>query len=110
MGVGVPAPLTTDVSKMYRAIELTMDDRDVHRSIRMEKRSERPDYRMTFGVSASSFAANMTVKQNAIDHATNYPLAANAVNCSFYVDDGLTVSEAAPFFPGRVPPSEVEFQ
>ncbi len=94
--------LTTDVSKMYRAIELTMDDRDVHRFLwRNDPKDPLQDYRMTrvtFGVSASSFAANMTVKQNAIDHATNYPLAANAVNCSFYVDDGLTgadsVSEA----------------
>ena len=29
---------------------------------------------VTFGVSASSFAANMSVKQNALDHAMEYPL------------------------------------
>ncbi len=94
--------LTTDVSKMYRAIDLSMDDRDVHRFVwRNNPDDPLCDYRMTrvtFGVSASSFAANMTVKQNALDHATNHPLAANAVNQSFYVDDGLTgadsVSEA----------------
>ncbi len=33
-----------------------------------------------------SASANMTVKQNAIDHATNYPLAANAL-----IDDGLSL-------------------
>lgn len=45
--------------------------------------------RVTFGVSASLFAANMSVKKNAIDHALEYPLAAKAVAESFYVDDGL---------------------
>ena len=43
-----------------------------------------------FGVSASSFAANMSVKQNTLNHALDYPLAADAVHRSFYVDDGLT--------------------
>ena len=50
------------------------------------------DYRMirvTFGVSASSFAANMCVKQNAIDNASKFPLAAMATEESFYVDDCL---------------------
>ena len=50
--------------------------------------------RVTFGVSASSFAANMAVKQNALDHAMEYPLAANSVNTSFYVDDGLTGADS----------------
>jgi transposase InsO family protein len=45
--------------------------------------------RATFGVSASCFAANMAVKQNAIELAHKYPLAAEAVLKSFYVDDGL---------------------
>jgi len=44
------------------------------------------DYRMTrvtFGVSASSFAANMAVKQNALDFATEFPNAAKVVDESF---------------------------
>lgn len=45
--------------------------------------------RLTFGVSASSFAANMAVRQNAMDLYEEYPLAAAAVSTSFYVDDGL---------------------
>ena len=45
--------------------------------------------RVTFGVSASSFVANMAVSQNAVDLATKYPLAYKAVMESFYVDDGL---------------------
>ena len=42
------------------------------------------------GVSASPFAANMAVRQNTINHASEFPLAVEAVFNSFYVDDGLT--------------------
>ena len=85
--------LTADVSKMYRAIQLINSDRDLHRFV-WRKCPDEPlvDYRMTrvtFGVSASSFAANMSLKQNAIDFGEEYPQAAMAVNHSFYVDDGL---------------------
>ena len=59
------------------------------------------DYRMTrvtLSVSASSFVANMRVKQNALNLAHEYPLATRyeyplatrSVKESFYVDDGLT--------------------
>ena len=39
--------------------------------------------RLTFGVSSLSFIANMAIKQNAVDIAHEYPLAAEAVH---YVD------------------------
>ena len=65
--------LITDVTKMYRAIELTESDKDLHRFVWRTTPGEMlQDYRMTrvtFGVSASSFAANMAVKQNATDLA-----------------------------------------
>lgn len=55
--------LTTDVSRMYRAVELAVADHDLHRFVWRSSRIEPlRDYRMTrvtFGVSASSFAANM---------------------------------------------------
>ena len=50
--------------------------------------------RVTFGVSASSFAANMSMKQNALDFAVEYPQAAKVVEDSFYVDDGLTGADS----------------
>ena len=82
--------LTADVSKMYRAIELAPSDRDFHRFLwRKNVKDPLQDYRMTrvtFGVSASSFAANMAVKQNATDHASEFPNAAKVVERSFYVD------------------------
>ena len=86
--------LTADVSKMYRAVELTLADRDLHRFVwRSNPKDILEDYcmtRVTFGVSASSFAANMAVKQNAVDHVYEYPLAADTVEKSFYVDDCLS--------------------
>ena len=82
----------TDVSKMYRAVELPLTL--LHHFVwRLNSKEPLKDYRMTrvtFGVSASSFAANMAVKQNAIDHAHEYPLAAEVVEKSFYVDDCLS--------------------
>ena len=55
------------------------------------------DYRMTkvtFGVSATSFAANMAVRQNAIDFATKFLTAAKVVDKSFYVEDCLTGADS----------------
>eukprot|EP00731_Ephydatia_muelleri_P025917 Em0018g17a len=90
--------LVADVSRMYRAIELTEKDKDLHRFVwRNSPTDTLKDFRMTrvtFGVSASSFIANMCVKQNDIDNASEYPLAAQAVKDSFYIDDGLTGAES----------------
>lgn len=88
----------TDVSKMYRAVNLADSDKDFHRFVWRDS-PDKPllDYRMTrvtFGVSASSFAANMSLKQNAIDLADQYPMAFKAVSEHFYVDDGLTGADS----------------
>ena len=91
--------LATDVSRMYRAILLPDSERDLHRFVwRRNPTDPLKDFRMTrltFGVSASSFAANMAVKQNAIDFAEEFPLAASVVHASFYVDDGLVGADSA---------------
>ena len=79
---------------MYRAVSLAADDHDLHRFVWRENPKEplREFWmtRVTFGVSASSFAANMALKQNAIDRATKFPNALKVVNEFFYVDDCLT--------------------
>ncbi len=84
---------------MYRAVELTQSGRDLHRFVWRSKLIDNlTEYRMTritFGVSASSFAANMPIKQNALNHATEYPQAAKVVDTSFYVDDCLTGADSA---------------
>ena len=86
--------IVADISKMYRAIELPTSDRDLHRFVwRASPNEPLQDYRMTrvtFGVSSSSFVANMSVKQNAVDFSHKYPLVAEVVDESFYVDDCLT--------------------
>ena len=83
---------------MYRAIGLIQEDRDLHRFV-WRQTTDQPiqDFRMTritFGVSASSFIANMCVKQNALDFSLQYPQAVSAVENSFYVDDGLTGADS----------------
>ena len=45
---------------------------------------------VTFNVSASNFAANMSICHNAIQLALKYPQVVHVVKNSFYVDDGLT--------------------
>lgn len=86
-----------DVSQMYQAIKLSKDDWELHRFLwRSDTNQPLRDYHMTqvtFGACASSFAVNMSVKQNALeplDLSLKYPRAAKVLNNSFYVDDGLT--------------------
>ena len=50
--------------------------------------------RLTFGVSASSFAANMSVVQNAVDFSKEYSLASCTIKTSLYVDDCLTGADS----------------
>ena len=45
--------------------------------------------RLTFGISASPFAAIMAMRQNAMDHQMKYPLAAQAVVNDFYINHSL---------------------
>ena len=85
--------LTTDVSKMYRAVLLEEGQQDLHRFVWREDTTQpMKDYRMTrltFGISASTFAAIMAMRQNSMDHELRYPQTAKAVLKAFYVDDGL---------------------
>lgn len=86
--------ISADVSKMYRAVELDSEDKDLHRFVWRSAHTDKlKDYRMTrltFGVRASSFIANMSLKQNALDFEDEFPLASKVVQESCYVDDCLT--------------------
>ena len=85
--------MIADVSRMYRAILLTKYNKDLHRFVWQDNpNGQLHDYQMThltFGVSASSFIANMCMKQNAINFGSQYPKAVKQVETSFYVDDYL---------------------
>ena len=85
--------LIADESRMYRAVRLFEPDKDLHRFVWRYARQPLCDFwmtRVTFGVSASPFAANMAIQQNARDLAVQYALAAKAVTKSFYVDDCMS--------------------
>ena len=90
--------LVADVSRMYRAIRLSDADKDLHHFVwRRSISAALLDFRMTrvtFGVSSSSFIANMCIKQNALDFGMEHPNAAKVVSESFYVDDCLTGSDS----------------
>ena len=79
---------------MYRAVLFPKTQRDLHHFVWREDPEQRlVDYRMTrltFGMSASSFATKKVMKQNALENVHTQPHAVQAVLDSFYVDDGLT--------------------
>ena len=90
--------LITNVSRMFCTVALSSSDKELHRFVWRNSPSDLlQDFRMTiitFNVSVSSFAANMCVKQNALDHTLAYPLAAQAVKNSFYINDGFTRADS----------------
>ena len=71
--------LITDVTKMYRAIKLIPANHNVHRFVwRAESADSLRDYRtnrVPFGVSSSSFIANMCMERNSAEFVHKYPLA-----------------------------------
>ena len=88
-----PVALSADISKMYRAIELSPKDSDLHRFLWRPT----PDvpiqvYRMrrvTFGISASPYLAIRTLLQTSEDHGQTHPEVQSHISSSFYVDDFL---------------------
>ena len=101
-----PVALNADISKMYREVKLSPQDKDLHRFIwRVSPDLPVQDYRMTrvtFGVSASPYLAVRTLQQTAEDHGEEYPSVTNHIRTSFYVDDFLgganTIQEAIELF------------
>ena len=101
-----PVALNADISKMYREVQLSPEDKDLHRFLwRDDIQDPVTDYRMTrvtFGVSASPYLAVKTLQQAAADHGEEYPRASHHIRQSFYVDDFLggadTPQEAVELF------------
>ena len=88
-----PVALNSDVSKMYREVQLSTPDKDLHRFVwRKNSASPIKDFRMTrvtFGVSASPFLAVRTLQRTAEEHGEGYPEVTHHIKSSFYVDDLL---------------------
>ena len=101
-----PIALNADITKMYREVKLSTQDKDLHRFIwRASPNLPITDYRMTrvtFGVSASPYLAVRTLHQTADDHGEGYPNVTSHIKNSFYVDDFLgganTTEEAISIF------------
>ena len=101
-----PVALNADISKMYREVKLSTEDKDLHRFLWRDSPKEPvKDFRMTrvtFGVSASPYLAVKTLQQTAADHGEEYPRATYHIKHSFYVDDFLgganTAQEAVDLY------------
>ena len=83
--------ISGDISKMYREILLSPEDRPFHRFLWRKKLTEPwQDWemqRVTFGVTSSPYLAIKTLIQTALDHGQAYPQAQEHILGSFYVDD-----------------------
>ena len=68
--------LTADISKMYREVQLSNSDKQLHRLLWQANTSDPiRDYctnRVTFGIAASPYLAVRTLQQAAIDQAHPY--------------------------------------
>ncbi|XP_053667343.1 uncharacterized protein LOC128716761 [Anopheles marshallii] len=86
--------ITADVEKMYRQILHDPRDRSFLRIRYRESPTEVIStfelQTVTYGTAAAPFLATRTLRQIALDHKEQYPLAVNAVMNDFYVDDLLT--------------------
>jgi len=92
---------TADISKMFWEIKLYKDERDLHRFLSKDSNSVLTDRRMlrlTFGVRCSPFIATQVLRHLAAKNTELFPLASQAIERDFYVDDYLsrasTIKEA----------------
>ena len=98
--------LSGDVSKMYREVQLSEEDRQLHRFIwRAQPDQPLTTYcmnRVTFGVTSSPYVAVKTLHQTSKDFSTPDSKASWHIKNSFYVDDVLagadTVEETVQLY------------
>ncbi|XP_055612530.1 uncharacterized protein LOC129759143 [Uranotaenia lowii] len=85
---------TLDIPKMYRQVLVHQDDIPYQRIVWRETRNQplrTYDLQtVTYGLASSPFLATMTLNQLAEDEGHRYPLAAEVLKNSFYIDDALT--------------------
>ncbi|XP_022787478.1 uncharacterized protein LOC111327533 [Stylophora pistillata] len=84
--------LVGEVSQMYHQIAFTLEDKPFHRFLwRNMDQSKEPEVyellRYVFGGCYCPFCAQYVWQKHADDHRTEYPLAAEAVKNSCYMDD-----------------------
>ena len=84
--------LVGEVSQMYNQLALTVEDRPLHRFLwrNMDQSKESKVYeflRYVFGACYCPFCAQYMWQKHADDHRTEYPLAAEVVKNSCYLDN-----------------------
>ncbi|XP_017796821.1 PREDICTED: uncharacterized protein LOC108578077 [Habropoda laboriosa] len=86
--------LTADITKMYRQIELSSEDRNYHKIFWREHRSQPLQTfvlnTVTYSTASAPFLATRILQQLARDEGFNHSIAAEVLQNVFYVDDLLT--------------------
>ncbi|XP_046966958.1 uncharacterized protein LOC124534969 [Vanessa cardui] len=89
--------MSADIVKMYRQVKTDNRDNDFQRILwRENPNSEIKHYkltRVTFGTASAPYLAVKTLQQVAHDDGADYPMAAETILKSFYVDDFLSGCE-----------------
>lgn len=89
--------ITADVEKMFRQIQVEVEDRDLQRILWRAHPSERlRTYRLntvTYGTTPASFMATQCLVVLADESKTKFPEAANSIHRDFYMDDLMTGAE-----------------
>ncbi len=102
-----PVAVACDIREMYLQIRIPTDDRSYFRFLWRDLESERrPDVyefeRVVFGDASAPFRAQFVARENAQCHKEAFPLAAETVIKSTYMDDSLdstrTDEEAIEFY------------
>ena len=89
--------LSADITKMYREVVLSSEDRQLHRFLWRPHPSEPVAVycmnRVTFGITSSPYVAIRTLHQIAKDFSTPDSIITHHIQQSFYVDDMLAGGE-----------------
>ena len=89
-----PVALMCDIREMYLQIKLEPSDRPYHRFLWRDLNDEQdPDVfefeRVVFGVNSSPFLAQFVIQEHARKHQSEFPLGAETVLKSTYMDDSM---------------------
>ena len=83
-----PVALICDVAEMYLRIEIAPKDR-IYQRFLWRSLDEYEFNRVVFGVNSSPFQAQFVVQQHAKSHESTYPMAADTIQESTYMDDSM---------------------
>ena len=89
-----PIAVVCDIEEMYLRIVITESDKPYHRFLlRKMDKSRSPEVydfdRVVFGVNSSPFQAQLVLQQHARQYQSTFPMAAETVLKSTYIDDSM---------------------